>query len=646
MLPSRTPCTRYQSTGSPRRGISVTEVLVGVIVIALLIAIGVPAILSARESARASQCRAHLTQIGVGLDSYHATYGKFPAAAIWQSGPLSSLALHATKRIDIVTYDNWALALLPHIDQTLLASQRQPDLPIADAANSAIRTTSVPVFSCPADSYNRPDNPYRLAADFSSDPPIEFARGNYGLNGGTHNSRSDSGSTTAPQGDHPTLILDQERGEFRYLGSGIGGINWPLSREELTNGLSTMIVIDELRAGIHPLDPRGVWSFGQIGGSITWAHGVNGDAFAPNHQWPRADDIQGCGTLHREVGTETLLAARMPCVNYVDANHQATARSQHHGGVHALFADGQVRFISDAIDPGLWHVLHSRETPADVLHGDLQKLLARTSDLTDASALPTIPWTADSPKTLKNSLGMEFALIPAGEFEMGLPDQGFGPAPVEAPPHQVKITSPYFLGKTEVTQSQFESVLGINPSHHLPAVTAAPTTSDFPVEQVTWDQAQAFCVKLSSAAAEQAAGRRYRLPTEAEWEYACRAGSDQPHVIPLSQSATAATGEAAGVQPAYEVGAVGRFSKNAFGLYDMRGNVWEWCGDWFDRDYYARSPAADPRGPATGFLKVVRGSDWIFVGEPCMINYPIMQPWKRSPFVGFRIVCEQVEANR
>ena len=636
-----------------RRGVSFVEVLVCLVAIALLIAIGIPAVQVARESARTSQCRYRLAQIGVGLESYHATNKTFPVAAVWKRGPLSSLALHTTKRIDLVTYDNWVLALLPHLDRGRLASQWRADRPIADTANSSLRTTWLEAMTCPSDTYNRRDNPYRFSIKHSSASPIEFARGNYGLNGGTHNGISNPASTMAPQGDHPTLVLDEERGEFRYLGTGIGGINWSLSRNELTNGQSTLIAVDELRAGIDPLDPRGVWSFGQIGGSMTWAHGVNGDAFGPNNQWSRSDDIQGCAELHRRLGTDALTAAKMPCVNYIDTNQQVAARSQHPGGVHSLFADGQVRFLSDAIDPGLWHVLHSREAPGAAFSDDWKTLLTKANDLAEARRSPMTRGPGDSAirnplpdvrgsensGTLANSLGMEFVLVPAGEFEMGVPDRGFGEAPPETPAHRVRIANPYLLGRTEVTQQQFETVLKRNPSHHTAAVTSAATTAEFPVEQVSWDDTQAFCDGLSALAAERTAGRRYRLPTEAEWEYACRSGSHEPHFLP-SQFEAATTGEAAGVAPPLDVGPVGRFPPNAFGLCDMRGNVWEWCHDWFDRDYYVRSPLADPQGLGTGYLKVVRGSDWIFVGEPCMINYPIMPPWKRSPFVGFRVVCE------
>jgi formylglycine-generating enzyme required for sulfatase activity len=144
---------------------------------------------------------------------------------------------------------------------------------------------------------------------------------------------------------------------------------------------------------------------------------------------------------------------------------------------------------------------------------------------------------------------------------------------------------------------------------------------------------------------EQSSGRTYRLPTEAEWEYACRSGRSDPYHWTLQRRPEDDSGDAAGIVPALPLREVGSYPANAFGLYDLRGNVWEWCADWFDRSYYSRSPRDDPQGPAAGFLKVVRGGDWIFVGEVCRINYPIMSPWQTSPFVGFRVVCEVESAS-
>lgn len=617
-----------------RHGITIREIAVCVAILVLLGSLAVPAIFSSRESARSAQCKQNIAQVCLAMRAYHDSFSSFPAAAIWKPGPLNSWALHATKRIDIVTYENWALRLLPFLKQESLAKRWNADLPIAAEENAQVRTTSLPQFLCPSDTFNRPDNPYQLSFEFS-ESPIEFARGNYGLNGGTHSPRLE-GSKMAPNGDLPIFVMNEERGEFRWLGNGITGINWPLSFTDFRNGESTLVAFEELRAGIHPLDPRGVWAFGQPGGSMTWAHGVNGDAYGPNNQWSRSDDIQGCRELHNAVGTQTLLDLHMPCVDYVDFNQQATSRSQHAGGVHVAFVDGHTRFISDAIDPGLWHVLHSRETPADILSEESEEmLLAHTNDLREApDPFPDAKSADEFPDSeFTNSLGMEFVRVPVGELIMGLPDVGFGPAPAECPAHPVKITTAFYLSRYEVTQKQFQEVMGRNPSHHSPETTGLESTDAFPVENLTWYDARDFCQRLAERAEEKSLGTRYRLPTEAEWEYACRAG-EKDHRLPDSKTATS-TGESAGIVQLL-IGPVGRFKPNPFGLHDMRGNVWEWCADWFDRDYFARSSKNDPRGPATGYIKSVRGSDWGFVSQRCLVNLHILPPWHSQSAIGFR----------
>lgn len=172
--------------------------------------------------------------------------------------------------------------------------------------------------------------------------------------------------------------------------------------------------------------------------------------------------------------------------------------------------------------------------------------------------------------------------------------------------------------------------------------TPEPTATDgqWPMTNVTWQAANTFCQRLSAMPEEQAASRTYRLPTEAEWEYACRSGSREAALGSNRTANVEVNGESAGHLPGLELAPVGSFASNQFGLHDMRGNAWEWTADWYDRDYYARSRVDDPAGPANGYLKVVRGSDWRFVGEPCLIDYHVMPPWKSNPFVGFRIVCE------
>lgn len=614
------------------------EIVVCVAIVLLLGSLAVPAILASRESSRATQCRSRLSQMAIALQTYHDTYSSYPAAAIWKKGPLDSIALHATKRIDLITHDNWALRLLPFLKKEALAKQWNPELPIAADENTPVRTANLPEFLCPSDTFNRPDNPYRLAFEYSEAPPIEFARGNYGLNGGSHGG-SLVASTAVPQGDLPTLILNEEANEFRWLGNGVSGINWPLTQKDFRNGAGTLIALEELRAGIHPLDPRGVWSFGQPGGSITWVHGVNSDAYGPNNQYHYSDDIQGGIDLYRVVGKQALMDAHMPCVDYIDRNQSATSRSQHPGGVHVSFVDGRIRFISDAIDPSLWHVLHSRETPAEILAAESDDmLLSHTNDLREApDPFPDAKSADEFPESeFTNSIGMEFVRIPAGEFIMGVPDVGFGPAPAECPPHPVKITKSFYLSSYEVTQKQFQEVMGRNPSYHTSQVTGVENTDSFPVENITWFDAYDFCQRLAERAEEQMARTRYRLPAEAEWEYACRAGDKEHHLPDLKTAAS--TGESAGVIN-LPIGPVGRFSLNPFGLHDMRGNVWEWCADWFDRDYFARSPTHNPRGPAKGFIKTVRGSDWDFVSQKCLVNLHILPPWKSEPTIGFRVIA-------
>ena len=148
--------------------------------------------------------------------------------------------------------------------------------------------------------------------------------------------------------------------------------------------------------------------------------------------------------------------------------------------------------------------------------------------------------------------------------------------------------------------------------------------------------------RLSELAGEKELGLKYRLPTEAEWEYACRSGGSDPYEWP--RKADSRSGENGGEQliDPLDVATVGSYPPNGFGLFDMRGNVYEWCADWFSRDYYARSPVDDPTGPSSGYLRVVRGGDWLFVGEGCTINRRITPPWSSSCYLGFRVAASPI----
>jgi formylglycine-generating enzyme required for sulfatase activity len=240
-----------------------------------------------------------------------------------------------------------------------------------------------------------------------------------------------------------------------------------------------------------------------------------------------------------------------------------------------------------------------------------------------------------------NSLGMRFVLIPAGEFVMGSPADDPQADADEHPRHRVQIARPYYLGVYEVTQAEYERVMGENPSWFSPRgggreLLGAADTGRLPVEFISWDEATAFCARLGELPEEKEAGRTYRLPTEAEREYACRAGTktrfsngDQL----TASDANVGDGERGMTRP------VGSFPSNAWGLHDMHGNVWEWCADRYDSAYYQGSPTFDPRGPAEGTGRVVRGGDYrSSAKEARSANRDFTRQSRRDWGNGFRVV--------
>jgi len=227
---------------------------------------------------------------------------------------------------------------------------------------------------------------------------------------------------------------------------------------------------------------------------------------------------------------------------------------------------------------------------------------------------------AQEAKEITNSIGMKLVLIPKGTFTMGEPIQGgtfkMGQEQLE---HEVTISKDYYLGVYEVTQAQYEKVMGENPSYFQgdKAAERHPQTgrivkdgdgSNHPVERVSWYDAVKFCQRLSELPEEKKAGRVYRLPTEAEWEYACRAGSKTYYSFgdnPESLGDYAWFGENSNGQ----THPVGKKKPNAWGLYDMHGNVWEWCSDRYS-GRYPTGAVTDPVGPKEGSARVNRGGSW------------------------------------
>ena len=222
------------------------------------------------------------------------------------------------------------------------------------------------------------------------------------------------------------------------------------------------------------------------------------------------------------------------------------------------------------------------------------------------------------PAVMTTKSGVQMVLVPGGSFVMGSDRTD----EVDEPAHTVHVVA-FYIDRYEVTQAHYAKLTGKNPSLH--------KARDRPVEQIRWPQAAAYCNARSRAEGLEPCydpatwrcdfdANGYRLPTEAEWEYAARAGSKAAwcfgdDAARLPQYGWYKENQTLGPQP------VGRRKPNAWGLYDMHGNVWEWCHDWYAEDAYARAASRDPRGPARGKTRVLRGGCWDSKPDECRSAY-------------------------
>ena len=249
------------------------------------------------------------------------------------------------------------------------------------------------------------------------------------------------------------------------------------------------------------------------------------------------------------------------------------------------------------------------------------------------------------PTSFTNSIGMKLNLIPAGEFLMGSPETERGHNGTERQ-HRVKITKPFYMAVYPVAQEEYEKVMGTNPSRfaingdHREKVVGL-RTGRFPVENVTWFDAQDFCNRLGNREA-----KLYRLPTEAEWEYACRSGTTT--AFNFGDACNGTQGNCKGTVPYGNIDKgpnlarptpVGMYKPNALGLYDMHGNIWQWVTDWHIDDYYGKSPLQDPTGPASALDRVTRGGAWDTDPIICRsAERGHTSPANHNPNLGFRVI--------
>ena len=222
--------------------------------------------------------------------------------------------------------------------------------------------------------------------------------------------------------------------------------------------------------------------------------------------------------------------------------------------------------------------------------------------------------------------GVPFVMLPVskGSFMMGASN-----ITDASPVHQVTISHNYYLGETEVTQEQWQAVMGTNPAKF------NGVGNNYPVYEVSWNDCQTFIGKLN-----QLTGMHFRLPTEAEWEYAARGGQKSKG---YAYSGSDNVDEVAWYWSSTSPGTIPVKSKkpNELGFYFMSGNVREWCGDWYDKNYYSQSPSVNPTGPASGMYRVLRGGSWDYGVTQCKVAYRgYYYPTDRQEDVGLRLYCE------
>ena len=235
----------------------------------------------------------------------------------------------------------------------------------------------------------------------------------------------------------------------------------------------------------------------------------------------------------------------------------------------------------------------------------------------------------DTPKFPNQTItvgGVSFKMIAVegGTFLMGSPESDAEADDDEKPQHEVTLSN-YYIGETEVTQELWETVMDSNPSEF--------KGPKLPVENVSWDDCQEFILKLN-----EKTGKTFRLPTEAEWEYAARGGK--------KSKGYTYSGSNAIDDVAWYDGNSGEITHkvstkqaNELGIYDMSGNVYEWCQDWYGKTYYENSSTTDPQGPTSGASRVLRGGSWYGIAQGCRVaNRIIGYPGSRRNFIGLRLV--------
>lgn len=361
-------------TTSRRDGITLLETLIVTAIIGLLAALLLPALQSARESARRIQCANNFRQVGIALTNYSVALGTFPVAVTWSPageplgggqypiGVIDRVARYGEISQDTV-YANWLMMILPYLERDDLHRLFSPNVPISAEENRLGRMSTLSVAICPSDIGGREMYQRGGAAGLVTNL---YARGNIAINVGPDRKCVEG----LPKPSFPCRDgffisgRDLRRDNVQVWGTGIAGVNKSFRPTDVTDGLSQTVAVDEIRAGVNELDPRGCWALGQVGASLVARHGKWNGAGGPN-DWLVDDEFIGCEAVVQLAESQggSLATQGMACsaaTLVTEVNALSIPRSLHPGGVNVVLCDGSVHFLRDSIAAEAWHALHSR----------------------------------------------------------------------------------------------------------------------------------------------------------------------------------------------------------------------------------------------------------------------------------------------
>jgi len=260
----------------------------------------------------------------------------------------------------------------------------------------------------------------------------------------------------------------------------------------------------------------------------------------------------------------------------------------------------------------------------------------------EANASRTVTVTGARSVDLNATVAMDMIWVPAGTFTMGSPTDEAGRQADREDEHNVSLSKGFYLGKYEVTQAQYEAVMTGVTGDRNATPSNWPNNPNRPVEMVSWDDAQVFLTRLNEQqAGNLPAGWSYVLPTESQWEYACRAGTTTAYswgnTIASSNANYNWDGGANDGNDFKQTRDVAQYAANPWGFFDMHGNVWEWTADWYQAAYPTGNPVADPTGPASGSNRVPRGGSWSSDGTNLRSAKRVHAPSYRASGLGFRV---------